>query len=578
MALETYNAKRDFKKTSEPSGKPPARKAKGKLRFVVQKHDASHLHYDFRLEMEGVLRSWAVPKGFPTQKGDKRLAVHVEDHPMAYRDFEGTIPAGNYGGGTVMVWDTGTYEVFGTDPVTAYREGKLHLQLDGGKLTGEWTLVAMRGRGEKNWLLLKSGESVKEFTAAQENQSSKTRRSFEEIAKDDRPAARWDGSGQGKGAKADRPSAPEAPKAKAKVKKKVSVPRAREPAPTKRSKKKPVEQTEFPEPPAGLPRGSTAFVPPMKCLLVEHLPVGKEWLYEIKFDGYRALGIKRTSGVQLISRNQKPFHYPDVLEALERLKASEVVVDGEIIATDEEGRSSFQSLQGYDVSGQERPPLFFYLFDLLRWNGRDLTGLPLVERKALLAGLVPEDDPVLRLSAAIESDPQRLVAEARRRGLEGIIAKQWNGPYAAGARGQGWVKFKILQEQEFVIGGYTEPVGSREYFGALLVGVQGPEGLEFASRVGTGFDRKTLAALHTRFRNLSVKECPFVNLPQKKSGRYSQGLTSAEMRRCQWIKPALVCQVKFTEWTREGGLRHPVYLGLRSDKPPADVVREVPAP
>ena len=265
-----------------------------------------------------------------------------------------------------------------------------------------------------------------------------------------------------------------------------------------------------------------------------------------------------------------------MLEAVEQLTVKDAVIDGEIVALDPKGRSSFQLLQAYDL-GEERPPIYFYAFDLLRLNGEDLRHKPLVARKRLLEKLLEHVQGVVRYSASLEGPPKKLLDEAGRLGLEGLMAKRKDSVYEAGRRSGAWIKLKLHQEQEFVIGGYTPPQGTRQHFGSLLVGFQAKTGLQFAGKVGTGFDEVLLKSLHARFDALSFSDCPFENLPEKKSSRYSQGLTAAEMKTCHWVKPCLVCQVKFSEWTRDGKLRQPVFLGLRQDKDASEVVREVPA-
>jgi bifunctional non-homologous end joining protein LigD len=321
-------------------------------------------------------------------------------------------------------------------------------------------------------------------------------------------------------------------------------------------------------------RPKLGFVEPMKALLVDHLPQGPEWLYEVKFDGCRVLTIKDGKKITLMSRNAKDLtaRYSDLVPALQALPARRCILDGEVVAIDSTGRSSFQMLQSYQTPGAPKPPLLYYIFDLLHLNGRALTGLPLVERKALLASVLQQAPDSLRLSASMEAQPARLLQEMKRRGLEGLIAKQRNSSYEAGRRSGAWVKFKWSQEQEFVIGGYTPPKGGRAHFGALLVGYYQKDKLLFASKVGAGFDTKQLTSLHRRFAKYVQPQCPFVNLPE----RLPSGLSAAEMRICTWLKPQLVCQVRFTEWTRDHHLRHPLFLGLRDDKDAAEVVREKP--
>jgi bifunctional non-homologous end joining protein LigD len=553
MGLTEYKARRNFKRTSEPAGKRSALKArpvaKGRM-FVIQKHAASHLHYDFRLEMEGVLKSWAVPKEFPMRKGDRRLAVQVEDHPIDYANFEGTIAPGNYGAGTVMVWDRGSYQVIDDDPVHALEKGKIHFTLNGTKLKGDWTLVRMRSRGESEkpqWLLLKSGSDLPPISSRAEDQSALTKRSLKQIA-----------SGGGLQWRSNRP---------AKKSGRLEPPT--------------IQAYAVPEPDdvKKLPKAKPDFIPPMKCELVAELPRGGDWIYEIKFDGVRALAIKNGKRVSLISRSAKDLtaKYPHVDEALQDLPCKEAVLDGEVVAVDSEGRSSFQMLQSYHMAGRRKPPILYYVFDLLNLNGRNLTGLPLVKRKEMLKRLLEPLTETVRFSASIEADSARVIKAMKARGLEGLIAKMRNSKYEAGQRSGAWVKYKWTREQEFVIGGYTQPQGSRTHFGAILVGYYEENQLRFASKVGTGFDRKLLESLYEQFQELVQPDCPFADLPTKRGADSgSLGVTAAQMKYCTWMKPELVCQVRFSEWTRDGHLRQPVFLGLRDDKKPEEVVQEKP--
>ena len=314
----------------------------------------------------------------------------------------------------------------------------------------------------------------------------------------------------------------------------------------------------------------------MKAILVETLPKGDDWIYELKFDGVRALALKRGDEIQLISRNAKNFtdKFPEVVEALRELPCKEAVLDGEIAALDEEGRSSFQLLQARELSG-ERPPIFYYVFDLIQLDGKDLTAVPLLKRKAMAKMLLARAPDTIRFSASITADSDRVLAEMKARGLEGVIAKRKNSKYEIGRRSGAWVKFKWTTQQEFVIGGYSEPRGTRSHFGALVVGYYENKQLKFAAKVGTGFDQKLLKSLHKKFQKLIQRDCPFVNLPEK-SGRFGRGLTAAEMKRCTWLEPKLVCEIRFAEWTRDNHLRQPAFLGLREDKQPEEVTREKP--
>ena len=503
--------------------------------FVIQKHAARRLHYDFRLEMDGVLKSWAVPKGLPTRKGDRRLAIHVEDHPLDYGGFEGTIPAGNYGAGTVMLWDKGSYSA--DNPRASLTGGKIRVKLNGKKLHGEWTLVRMKKREDERqepWLILKSGEDQKAISKKRDDESVLSDRSMTEITNGKR------------------------------VRKSSKL--ARAPSDDDSDKKLP-----------GLPKQAPRFVEPMKALLVKTLPKGDRWVYEIKFDGVRVIAIKRGRTVHLISRlnHSLTTSFSEIAKGLRQFPAKVAVIDGEIVALDDQGRSSFQLIQPFihgSHPARDRPPLLFYVFDLLNLEGRDVKALPLEHRRKLLAPLLQGLPSVVKLSAGFRRSPRRLLKEVQRHGLEGLIGKRLDSTYEPGRRSGSWIKLKIVNEQEFVIGGYTPPKRSREYFGALVIGYYKGKALHFASKVGTGFDGSLLRSLFAKFQNIKTDQCPFTDLPSKKSD--PQGLSTSDMKQCTWLKPEFVCQVRFAEWTHGGHLRQPVFLGLREDKKPDEVVRE----
>jgi len=533
MSLKEYVRKRDFKKTAEPRGTVDASHTH---RFVIQKHAATRLHYDFRLEVDGVLKSWAVPKGVPFTKGERRLAVHVEDHPVSYIDFEGTIPKGQYGGGTVMVWDRGTFSTNSRSPGKDLAGGKLHFTLNGKKLHGDWHLVQLHGSDQ--WLLIKGGEDLKPVSKKLDDTSALSGKSMQQLSRSD---AVWESKPRENNSNKGHSFA-------ARLRQKI----------------------------AG-PKSSLKFIEPMKAKLVDSPPTG-DWIYEIKFDGFRALALKDGGRVQLLSRNNKDFNvkFPEVADSVAGLEAKDAVLDGEIVALDIKGRSSFQLLQAFEL-GEKRPPIFYYVFDLLRLNGEDLMSLPLHERKALLEKLLKKTPGIIRYSASLGTDADKLLAEARDIGLEGLIGKRNDSRYEAGRRSGSWIKLKLRQEQEFVIGGYTNPEGARKHFGALLIGFYADRQLKFCGKVGTGFNAALLKSLYAKFKTLARDDCPFVNLPEKRAGRFGAGVTKAEMGRCHWLQPKLVCQVKYSEWTRDEKLRQPVFLGLREDKAATDVVREQPA-
>ncbi len=521
MSLSEYTKKRDFRKTSEPR----ARRAKsGGHRFVIQKHAATRLHYDFRLQINDSLKSWAVPKGLPIKHGDRRLAVHVEDHPLDYIDFEGTIPKGQYGGGTVMVWDRGTFEAQ-TPTAELTRKGKLHFVLHGGKLSGEWYLVRLR-EGDQ-WLIIRGGDDHPPISEKLDDTSVLTGRSLKQIAAAEEPVA----------------------------------------------KRKPQKSTK--SKPASVPD----FVKPMAAKLADEPPAG-DWLYEIKFDGWRALALKGGKGgaeTLLLSRNENDLtdKFPDIAGAIGTLPGRSAVIDGEIVALDADGRSSFQLLQSSDVGGSGSA-VYFYAFDLLELDGRDFRQQPLEKRKARLEKLLDAAPEPLRFSPSLGGDAGRILPQIRRHRLEGLIGKRAGSAYESGRRSGTWIKLKLQNEQEFVIGGYTDPTGGRRHIGALIVGYYAGKKLLCAGKVGTGFSDMILRDLHAEFSKIGAATCPFANLPEQSAGRWLQGITPAVMKRCHWIKPTVVCQVKFNEWTRDDRLRQPVYLGLRRDKSARDVVREIP--
>jgi bifunctional non-homologous end joining protein LigD len=512
MSLKAYKKKRDFAKTLEPQPSHPS--SRDGHHFVIQKHDASRLHYDFRLEMGGALKSWAVPKGIPVTKGEKRLAVHVEDHPISYMEFEGVIPKGQYGGGTVMVWDIGTFELLGADDLDS---GKLHFALNGKKLKGEWRLVRMRDGDQ--WLLIRGTESMRPISKKMDDTSALSGKTMKQLAANGR--------------------------------------------------------TWQPRKPAQEP---LKFIEPMKARLLKSAPSG-DWIYEIKFDGFRAMAFKSNGDVRLFSRNEKDFSgkFSAVHDALARLDAHDAIIDGEIVALDARGRSSFQLLQRFEL-GQARPPLFYYAFDLLWLNGKDLTHEPLVRRKLQLEQILKNAPEVIRYSSSLGEDAAPLLPRIRKLGLEGLIGKRKDSLYEPGRRSGAWIKLKLHQEQEMVIGGYTDPEGARRHFAALLIGFHENKKLRFAGKVGTGFNKAILKSLHSRLEKIVFDSCPFANLPETRVGHYRQNITAAEMKRCHWVRPELVCQVRFSEWTQDGKLRHPVFLGLRGDKDAAEVIREKAAP
>jgi len=540
MPLETYHKKRNFKTTPEPKGRVHARKAR-ELAFVIQKHAASHLHYDFRLELDGVLLSWAVPKGPSLDPNDKRLAMHVEDHPIEYGDFEGVIPPKQYGSGTVLLWDRGTW-IPKEDPVAGYARGKLKFDLVGTKLHGGWNLVRSRSGkygGDKSWLLIKEDDQYARQGADAHvvdelPNSVLSGRSIEEIAAD--PDREWHSN---KSVAENVRSG--AVKRRKPARKLAAIDGARK-------------------------RADPEWIAPELATLVDEAPGGDAWVHEIKYDGYRMLCHVSRGRCTVYSRNHKDWtpQLPLLAAAMARLPVDNAWFDGEVIAPDESGRSNFQALQNaFAGEGAER--MVFYAFDVPYLDGYDLREVPLVERKKVLRSVLPSGEGMVRYSDHVQGEGPTFFAEACRLGLEGIVSKRADSAYR-GARGRDWVKVKCAQRQEVVIGGWTDPQGSRTGFGALLVGVHDGAGkLRYAGKVGTGFTQKTLDAVMQALRKRATDKPAFVDPP-----------TGAEGRRAHWVKPDLVAEVQFTEWTRDNTLRHPSFQGLRKDKPARDVVREFP--
>lgn len=562
--LAAYNAKRKLNESGEPSGGSVEGSSGAVRRFVIQKHDATRLHYDLRLEMDGVYRSWAVPKGLPLEPGERNLAVEVEDHPLEYGNFEGVIPEGNYGAGTVMLWDRGHYTVSGVPAETAYRQGKMHMAFAGEKAVGEWTLVRLpkqSGGPKTNWLLIKNNSPAYDAPMrAERDVSVLSGRTLEQIAGEE-PAGP---SRRSSGTKKPGPSKP--PRgASRRSSGETGRDRIQAAAPKRRGTSKHSTSAANLAP--------AEYVAPMKALSVEAIPDG-DWRLEIKLDGYRAVAVINGDQIELWSRNHKPLtgEYPEVIEALRAVRCANAVIDGEIVALDEEGRSRFQLLQNRDT--RERPPIVYYVFDLLHHDGRSLLKTPIEERQIALEVLVGKGSEALRFSPVFQVPPEKLLEQVRAQQLEGIIAKAAGSLYEPDRRSGSWLKCKVHGEQEFVIGGFTPPKNSRTYFGAILVGYYDKGRLMYAGKVGSGFNGALLRTLHEQFMKRSTDACPFANLPMARRSRFGGGMTAATMRGVTWLKPELVAQVRFTEWTEDGSLRHPVFIGLRDDKRAKDVVRE----
>ena len=548
MGLQEYNKKRDFKKTSEPkAGKSDDSE---KLHFVIQKHDATNLHYDFRLEMEGVLKSWAVPKGPSTDPKTKRLAMMVEDHPYDYKDFEGIIPKGEYGGGTVIVWDEGTYEpiedIEGKEAQDKHLRRQLHagslkIVLHGKKLKGEFALVKTRGMGENGWLLIKHKDKyAKESDITKKDKSVLSGKTIASMEKNSEKV--WQN-----GREED-------------LEKQKGVVLAEESADVKALLKKGVKKK--------IPIG----MKPMLATLVDQPFDDDNWVYEVKWDGYRALGFSTTKGdVQLLSRNNKQFNdkfYP-IYQLMQQWKI-DAVVDGEIVVLNEKGISDFGDLQNW--RSEADGSLVYYVFDLIWYNGKDLSNLPLTERQAILAEVLPMDDDRIRLSKVFKAKGTDFFKVSEKMGLEGIMAKKADSVYSANNRSGDWLKIKVSKRQEVVIAGFTKNEGTSKHFSSLLLGVYENGRLQYVGKVGTGFNVKQQKEMMGEFKPLITEKSPFEEIPDvNKRSRFRPNPPKAK---ATWLKPELVCEVAFTEITSDGVFRHPSFQGMRIDKKAREVVRE----
>lgn len=554
MSLARYKQKRSFQQTPEPKGGKATSEG---LRFVIQKHDASHLHYDFRLEMDGVLKSWAVPKGPSTDPSVKRLAMMVEDHPYDYRNFEGIIPAGNYGAGTVIVWDEGTYEPIEPTKGKAAQQrlllkqlksGSLKFILHGKKLKGEYALVLTRGRGENSWLLIKHRDKyAAEKDITLKDKSVLSGKTLQKIAAT---------STHIYGKEAIEPDTP--------VKEKVPVKKT---PVKKRATGKAAQQ--------GVKRPFPKSISPMLATLVEKPFDEAGWLYEIKWDGYRAVALMHKGKTELISRNNKSFNdkfYP-VYQALQQW-GIDAVVDGEIVVVNSEGVSNFGRLQNW--RSEADGDLYYYVFDLLWLNGRDVTGLPLQQRRWLLKTVLPAQEGLIRMSENFDAPATEFLAAAGKLGLEGIIAKKAESIYVPGERSGDWLKIKTGKRHEVVIGGYTRNEGSSKLFSSLLVGVYENGKLQYTGKIGTGFTVAMQKEMMQLFKPLEISKPPFTKTPDvNKPSRFRPDPPKAHVT---WLKPRLVCEVSYTEVTGDGVMRHPSFEGLREDKKVKDVKREIAVP
>lgn len=538
MPLTQYKKKRDLRKTPEPAGGKAT--SSGKLRFVVQKHDARSLHYDFRLEMNGVLKSWAVPKGPSLQPSDKRLAVMVEDHPFDYRNFEGIIPEGNYGAGTVIVWDEGYYEPI--VPVTSkkaaekelskqLKSGSLKVRLFGSKLKGEYALVHTK-QSEKSWLLIKHKDEFATSTdVTRKTRSVKSGKTLEELEKNNRTS------------------------------------------PVKKTRTKQAKAEKTSSPPKNNSAKLPSSMPPMLATLSEPFQE-KGWLYEIKWDGYRAIAHLDGKKSKLLSRNNKSFNekfYP-VYDAITQWNVK-AIVDGEIVVVNDKGTSSFGQLQNWRSEADGH--LLYYVFDILWLNGEDLTQKPLSERRDILEEvLLQQDSELIRFSKNFTGTVQGLLKKVTKLGLEGIIAKKADSVYMPGERSRDWLKIKTGMRHEVVIGGYTKNDGSPKPFSSLLVGVYKEGKLHYTGKIGTGFSVELQKQILKKLQALERKKTPFTELPDvNKPSRFRPDPPNAT---AVWVKPELVCEVSYTEVTADGLMRHPSFEGLRMDKPAQKVEEERP--
>ncbi|MFN7097441.1 MAG: DNA ligase D [Gammaproteobacteria bacterium] len=519
MRLTSYNKKRNFNKTTEPKGEISV-STKNQL-YVIQKHAASHLHYDFRLEIAGVLKSWAVPKGPCLDPDVKRLAVQVEDHPLEYGHFEGIIPQGEYGGGTVMIWDIGFWQA-NENLIKAYKKGHMIFTLFGKKLHGSWSLIRLKD--EKNWLLIKNKDEYSRQIFEYDIISSLpdsvlSKRTLEQIK--EKNAANWHAA----------------------------------------SSNMNVKDVSY-----AIKTSSMPIIKPMLCTLVDQPPIGSSWLHEIKLDGYRFICQIKNKKISFYTRNHHDWidKFPKIKNELRKSKLNNITLDGELVALNEKGISNFQLLQN-SIKNHQESKIIYYVFDLLYYQGYDLTNTPLIERKKLLQQILETDAKhvsMLRYSEHFHVTGKELFKTACQLGLEGIISKEASSVYSQ-TRSRNWLKIKCKHVQEFVVGGYTKPKGTRNAFGALLVGYYNKQGkLQYAGRVGTGFTEVSLHEIEKILSKLKQTKNPFL----AKASFNSQGV--------QWVKPTLVIQIEYLAMTKDGLLRHASFQGVRSDKKSNEVIME----
>jgi len=512
--LDEYSKKRQFNKTPEPKGKPSIATFNN-LIFVVQKHQASHLHYDLRLEAGGVLKSWAVPKGPTLNPDDKRLAMMVEDHPIEYANFEGVIPEGNYGAGTVMIWDFGTYHSANSldrkesekNILEGLKKDHISFVLNGQKLKGEFALVKLKKSREKDaWLLIKANDNFAKNKILNAEKSAKTNKTMNEIGKNS--SLFW--SSRDGGIDLD------------------NLPKG-----------------EMPEK-----------VKPMLATLVKKPFTTEGWIFEVKWDGYRAIAQKKDDSVILYSRNNRSFNerYPEIIASIRNLPLN-MVMDGEIVVLDEGGKPDFSLMQNFSTN--KKGILKFYLFDLLWLEGHILFNIPLYRRRQLLQKIISKSRGLISLSESIEKDGEYFFEAIKKEGLEGIIAKRKNSLYRPGLRSTDWLKIKTHLQKEAIIVGFTDPKAGRLYFGSLLLGAYEGEDLIYIGSVGIGFSDQALHTLYEKMSQHVIADSAVRGAPRLKSAH--------------WVKPAIICEIKFQEWTKDNLIRQGVFLGLREDIEPKEV-------